>query len=657
MRNFYRVPMELRWGVILLPWIASAGAILATKFSLMRGAGFHEAAPFLGGTGLISVFDTFALFRSDLLLLFFVVPLIILLLTVRMARRSAFYLSASFSAALALLTALQAHVWKLTGSFTTFRLTYGLLAWEMASRDASFLAIHTQVWVAFGTLLFLTAIFAFIVHQLIANALTSRHVVFGECAALACIAAAIPLGLIAWIPRIPPGPWTSPLLGNAVYSFFFEDMARSSRIRQLQAYGTDRLMEMYRSSALAPPTQPSSYFGKAADANIVIFTMESMSAEVVDPASDDLADMPNLRQLREHSFVLARHYTSFPQTDYATFSMLTSLYAQCVIQCNPSELTQTRGPRLPTLMRTLDAAGYRTAFYGFVWQIPSQRDDLMLASLGFSELRPPAIDPEKDRAGLTTFYGPADYTAGHDLQSLNYLCHDIHEWSSNHQHFAAMYFPEVSHDPYRGADAGTEASALRRGRALAKLEDGWLGQIVQQLRDDGVLKKTIIVVTGDHGMRFSATLPDGSHPLTADRKLDDRVMRVPMLIYAPQALKSAVRINYPTSHIDLSPTLLDLLGLSGAPLHAQGSPVTEQRLANRRIYLPMGTYGASGFYENGAYFMITSDGRVYKNSTMRFSERDILPYGSAEGSEARHIESEHEATQAALLSNLLNVHY
>ena len=649
MRKLTRIAAEMRWGTVLLPWMAAALGIVAMKFSLLHRGGFHETALFLGHPGKLPIPESLALFRSDLLVMFLLIPAAILLATSGFSRRAAVYACAWFAGLLTLLTAFEVHVWDATGSFTTLRMTWMLLAWEVASRDHAFLAIRPQVYIAVGGLLFLVVLFT-----VAALILLRRRVERLDRAILAIFAAASVLGTVGWIPPLPPGAWTPPLVDEASYSFFLQSIADSWKAKRMQAYSAPELIQRYRADARVPAPQPSPYFGKARNANIVIFTMESMTAHALDPARDTLAGMPNLRRLREHAFVMGRHYTSFPQTDYAVFSMLTSLYARCFVKCSGSELVQDSGPQLPGLIRVLDAAGYKTGFYGYVWRIPAQRDDLLLKSLGFESLREPSIDPRADRDGLTTFFGPTSYTAGHDLEALGLLRRDIHQWTAAHQRFAAMYFPEIGHDPYRALDGSANSSPLARGHALAVLQDAWLGQIVDELEQDGALDNTIIVVTGDHGMRFTATTANGERTLTAGGKLDDVVMRVPMLIYVPQALSHTVAIDYPTSHIDLMPTLFDLLGIASGETYAQGSPMMDPRLARRRLYLPMGEYGASGFYDDGSYYMLTGMGGVYRSPTMQFPDSDALVYTGAQAASARRIEEHHDTAQEALLGHLLH---
>lgn len=91
---------------------------------------------------------------------------------------------------------------------------------------------------------------------------------------------------------------------------------------------------------------------------------------------------------------------------------------------------------------------------------------------------------------------------------------------------------------------------------LAAIErtDAILGEGLTALRDSGEEANTIIVFLGDHGPTF----PHGKMTLY------DLGLRTPLIIRAPGA-KSGVRTNALASTLDLTPTLLDLLGLDPLP--------------------------------------------------------------------------------------------
>jgi hypothetical protein len=135
--------------------------------------------------------------------------------------------------------------------------------------------------------------------------------------------------------------------------------------------------------------------------------------------------------------------------------------------------------------------------------------------------------------------------------------------------------------------------------------------------------------------------------------LEDITMRVPMLIYVPGVLKHSIFIDSPTSHIDITPTLLDLMGFSAGRELEQGSPVYSPGIDKRRLFLEMDFLGASGFYDAGSYYSSSIMGVVYKNSSMDFSTQNELPYDSKDAENVRGLIEAQDANQNALLSFVL----
>lgn len=80
-----------------------------------------------------------------------------------------------------------------------------------------------------------------------------------------------------------------------------------------------------------------------------------------------------------------------------------------------------------------------------------------------------------------------------------------------------------------------------------------MGTILDTLRETGQYDNTIIVFTSDHGDMM------GSHHLLAKCVMFQEAIRVPLLIHLP-GQQEQKRVNGPVSHIDLVPTLLDLMG-------------------------------------------------------------------------------------------------
>lgn len=124
-------------------------------------------------------------------------------------------------------------------------------------------------------------------------------------------------------------------------------------------------------------------------------------------------------------------------------------------------------------------------------------------------------------------------------------------------------------------------------------------------------------MTADHGVRF-AEEDSRFRPGT----IDDYTFHLPLLLYAPPARRDTKFIEWATSHIDIQPSILDLLGVDRGRQFEQGSPIWNEALARRTVFFWAGrALGADGFHRGGEYFMWNRlRDTVYRNSIMRFSE-------------------------------------
>jgi arylsulfatase A-like enzyme len=106
------------------------------------------------------------------------------------------------------------------------------------------------------------------------------------------------------------------------------------------------------------------------------------------------------------------------------------------------------------------------------------------------------------------------------------------------------------------------------------------------------------------------------------------MFRVPLLIYAPRVVAAPIVLGAPTSHIDLAPTLLALLGSGEAAARMHGVPVW-QRTRQDRLYVLASAYGgAEGFVEDGRFYMHqTLSGAVYANDRFAFEDAHQVPPG------------------------------
>ena len=85
-----------------------------------------------------------------------------------------------------------------------------------------------------------------------------------------------------------------------------------------------------------------------------------------------------------------------------------------------------------------------------------------------------------------------------------------------------------------------------------------------------------------------------------------------------------------TSHIDIAPSILDLLGIERDRKWEQGAPVWDERLFNRTTcFWATMLFGADGCVTEGRFFMWNRiHDRVYSGNRLKFGEDDYVPPGS-----------------------------
>jgi hypothetical protein len=391
------------------------------------------------------------------------------------------------------------------------------------------------------------------------------------------------------------------------------------------------------------------WVGRERGADLLVFVMETGPAQALDFAAEGRT-LPGAGRLYPRALVAARHHTTHPYSSDALFSVLSGLYPQ-------GRRALLRGRDAGTVNGLFSALPDDVALRGVY--LPSlyriELDDRMYGAFGATTLyvadRHPA-DPERAAAerraaDLVAEFaqsgGRFDDAAGEalrlrlaaDLQALERVKTDVGAAIARGERFAVLFFPEIGHAPWRAIHG--DASVLARGHALMALQDRWLAELVTLLERAGRLDRTIIAVTADHGLRTRAEYPD--LPVGV---LSDVMFHVPLLVYAPRTLDAPFRIDAPTSHVDLAPTLLALLGAPAGAARMQGVPLW-QRTGADRLYLLGAAYGgADGFVEDDRYLMRQAlSGAVYASPRLAFGPRDqvrpgdpLVPYVTGELEEA-----------------------
>lgn len=139
--------------------------------------------------------------------------------------------------------------------------------------------------------------------------------------------------------------------------------------------------------------------------------------------------------------------------------------------------------------------------------------------------------------------------------------------------------PYMSHNPASGQDLTTELGwRTLRAHYLANitLVDRMVAKITDALDKAGVADNTIVVFTSEHGEMA------GDHGMLEKRSFYEEASRVPLTMRVPWLSREQTLLEGSASHIDLVPTLLDLMGQT-PPSHLQGKSLAPALTGERDL--------------------------------------------------------------------------
>ena len=280
-------------------------------------------------------------------------------------------------------------------------------------------------------------------------------------------------------------------------------------------------------------------------------------------------DLPTFARMTEHAIVSEHHYTTSSYTRIANFSMLSGLYAP------PSGLAVRFGPiATDGFASVLRTRGYETSYvdsWVLDW-LPGSGERAQAGMLGFDTV----IDSKVRRDdGVYEVLERAEEVAFDTAFAR--VAH-----AQAHGHKAAVFIGTMlGHGPWPAAKGQEALDGAARLHRIALVFDQLFARLLERLAQDGLREEVIILVVGDHGLRYAEEF--GSLGRTYSHS--DLSFKVPFLLYAPGLLDATVHVPHATSHVDISPTLLHLVGEPTEGLLYHGGYVLDGRLANRILYL------------------------------------------------------------------------
>ena len=315
-----------------------------------------------------------------------------------------------------------------------------------------------------------------------------------------------------------------------------------------------------------------------AKTNLIICVIDAARADHVGYYGYPRNTTPNLDALAKQSFVFREHFSQYASTKPSTASLFTGQHADTHLAYGSRPLAAGTF----TIARGLEAAGFRTAMFS---SNPNAAPGTGLG-LDFQEVC--------DQRDVEPLVGKWDkLTLPQPLLTL------FEQWLQRHRRdrFFAYLHLDPPHQPYLQPRWMTDLFAGGRPPNFAKgpfefpvgdrkvlattqhpplpewinlydanlrFADWAVGRLTQLLEGAGVLDRTVLIITSDHGEAF------GEHGyLWHERGVYDELVQIPLLIRLPGGSRRA-DIAGLTQTTDLLPTIFDLYEIAYPAENIQG---------------------------------------------------------------------------------------
>jgi arylsulfatase A-like enzyme len=267
--------------------------------------------------------------------------------------------------------------------------------------------------------------------------------------------------------------------------------------------------------------------------NVLFVCVDTLRHDHLGYAGYDVPVSPNIDSLASRGLVFTNAYSQAGWTLPAMATLFTGLYPSAT---GATDFHRSLNWGLPTLAGTLLKDGYDTrGFVSHMLLTPRYGLNNGFRKFDFSALQ--AGHPhDTSTAGIVTDLA---------IEDLDELEEPFFMWV----HYFDPHFEYLAHDEW---SAFGDEPVNRYDQEIAHT-DRHIGRLLDALEERGMLERTVVVFTADHGEEF------GDHGGEFHYTSYEEVMRVPLVIAGPGVELGTTDVR--AQQIDMMPTVLALLGV------------------------------------------------------------------------------------------------
>lgn len=342
---------------------------------------------------------------------------------------------------------------------------------------------------------------------------------------------------------------------------------------------------------------------KSSNPNVILIVIDALRARNLGCYGGDVDSSPNIDNIAEKGILFEKCYSCWNTTDQSLTSIFSGRYPRThgIVhhgdKITPADLNIFNSLNVKLLAEILQNTGYKTFavdwmgrwfkngfdYYGYepertfftklfyrVFTVPYVHLRYMVANIGllkiYAKKRTTSI--RSTWRGLrdvwSTFRFSFELARIQDANYVTSLVKGLIKKEKNENFFLFLHYWDT-HSPYncpkrfvsktRGSRK-PESLFLSKYYGAVRYVDDSLGKLMAVLENEKLLDNTLIIITSDHGESLT------EHSIFFDHHgLYDVTTHVPLIFYHPEIFPKSKRVKGLIQHIDVVPTLYELLNI------------------------------------------------------------------------------------------------
>ena len=365
--------------------------------------------------------------------------------------------------------------------------------------------------------------------------------------------------------------------------------------------------------------------------NLVIVVLEGISPGQTNLFNKDGANVPFLAALANSGAAFTNCRTIATHTTKALFAIHTGRYPSVSQDYVEAAVKSKPYQSIATILK--DCCNYRTAFFQSADGTFEARPGLV-HNLGFDK-----FFARQDITDTNCYLG---YLAADEFELIEPVCRWIKQ---SEEPFMLTILGSATHDPYelpawyKPAANARDNELVKKYRNVVEYTDSFLAAFYKRLTEVTDEEKIVFCVIGDHGEAF------GQHSTYGHARIPyDEALKVFWFIKS-ELIEKPVKIDCPVSGIDVTPTLLSLLGFDIKGQGFDGIDAITAETTDRNLFF-------STWMNNGpAGFAIGQKKFIYDPTNEMIIEFDLSK--DPDESEGKFILKKNTQDYARLISEIL----